>query len=82
MIIETTLITPQMLSLVPVVMALVSLSKMYLSARWAPLVSILLGVAGAFIMPAVSVPLTVLGGVIIGLTASGLYSQGKTVLGG
>lgn len=68
------------LALVPVVMALTQVVKAFvLDARWSPIVSLVLGVAAAFFVPAASLQLTVLQGVLIGLTASGLFSGIKTV---
>ena len=67
------------LALVPVVLALTSLLKSYIEPRWSPLISIGLGIAGAFLVPAITVPLTILQGVLIGVTASGIYSGGKAV---
>ena len=74
-------LTPISLALIPVVLGLVSVVKMYLDARWSPLVSIVVGIAAAFVFPAVTVPLTILQGVLMGLMASGLYSGVKTTVG-
>lgn len=71
-------LSPVSLALIPVVIGLVSVVKMYLSSKWAPLASLLLGVGSAFFVPAATVGLTVLQGVLIGLAASGLYSSIKT----
>lgn len=72
-------ISPQALALVPIVMALTSLLKMYVDAKWSPLFSLFFGIAGAFVFPAATAGVTILAGLIIGLTASGLYSGVKTV---
>lgn len=70
------------IAVVPIVVALTSLAKMYIDSRWAPLISLALGIASAFVVPSVAFfgsPL--LGGIVIGLAASGLYSGAKTVAG-
>jgi hypothetical protein len=80
----TTIITLSLVSLglVPVVVALTQIVKTWvIDNRWVPLVSIAFGILGAFIVPETSIALTVLQGVLIGLSASGLFSGGKTVAG-
>lgn len=71
-------ISPVSLALIPVVLGLVSVVKTFLDSKFAPLASILIGVGVAFFVPAASVGLTVLQGILIGLAASGLYSGVKT----
>ena len=75
-----TLVTPVMLMLVPVVVGVTELVKRagFFSAKLHPLVSLVLGVASAFLMPAETVQMTIIGGVVVGLMASGLYSATKT----
>ena len=54
-----------------------------LQDRWAPLASVLLGLAlGLFYVAAAAVtwPVGVLGGIVAGLTASGLYSGTRATL--
>lgn len=68
------------LALVPVVMALTSLSKMYIDSKWAPLVSLGIGIIGAFLVPSVAWQGTVLTGIVMGLTASGVYSGAKSMV--
>ncbi len=68
------------LALVPVVLGLTSLVKNFLDSKWSPIVSLVLGVGAAFIVPEVSIQLTVLQGILVGLTASGLYSGIKAVV--
>lgn len=63
--------------LVPVIVALTSLSKVYVNSKWAPLISLVLGVLGAFAFNGAGLS-TVFSGLVIGLTASGLYSGAKT----
>ena len=71
------------LTLVPVVVALTSIIKAWVSDnRLAPVVSIVLGVAGSvFLIPA-ELTTSIITGIIIGLTASGAYSGAKTVVAG
>jgi len=62
------------LGAVPVVVALVQIAKgLGLTTRYAPLLSLVLGVG---ILLALGEPW--LAGIIVGLSASGLYSGGKT----
>lgn len=65
--------------LVPIVIALTSLVKLYLDSKFAPLVSLGLGIVISFIFPAATLGLTILSGIVIGLTASGLYSGTKAL---
>lgn len=52
-------------------------------SRFAPLVSLVFGISLAFLNnPGVSVSDIILAGVIVGLTASGLYSGGKATIKG
>lgn len=72
------------LALVPIVIALTQIVKMWvLDSRYAPLVSIAFGIAGAFIIPVptTTIGLTVLQGILIGLTASGLFTGVRAVSG-
>ena len=69
------LITPALLALVPVVIGLVQgIRTLGLPDRYAPVASIVLGILGAFVFPAVTIPLTILSGIVVGLSACGLYS--------
>lgn len=70
-------LTPNTLALVPIVMALVSLVKMYLDSRWAPLFSLAFGVIGMFLIGGNSWQVSILAGLVVGLTGSGLYSGVK-----
>lgn len=68
------------LGLVPVVMGLTAIFKSFVSdGRYAPIASLVLGIALAFVVPAATAALTILQGVLIGLTASGLYSGVKAI---
>lgn len=72
-----TLITPAMLALVPLVMGLTQLIKGYFSDRLHPLIALVLGIASAFLVPAETVQMTIIGGVVVALMASGLYSGAR-----
>lgn len=68
---------------IPVVIGLVSTLKIaFMADRYAPLASLVLGIAGAFVFPATTIPLTILAGLVIGLSASGLYSGTKATVQG
>lgn len=67
------------LTLVPVILALTSVAKAWVDARWSPLVSLVLGILLAFVAPMATIQLTLLQGVLMGLMASGLYSGVKTI---
>ncbi len=74
---DTTLIeiSARGLVLVPVVMALVSLAKYYIDSYWAPLMSLGIGVVAAYLVGGVTfMDSTAMGGIVVGLMASGLYS--------
>lgn len=68
------------MAFVPVVMAITQVFKTFIvDGRWAPLVSIASGIVLSFAIPEANIVLTVLQGVLIGLTASGLFSGGKAM---
>lgn len=78
---DTLFLTATQVVLVPVVIGVVEgLKRTGLPSRFAFGVSVLLGIGGAFIFPANNIGLTILAGVIIGLSASGLYSGGKSLV--
>lgn len=72
--------SPAILSLVPLVIGLTALAKLYVPSRWAPVIAIGLGLAGAFLFPAATMGLTIVSGIVVGLTASGLYSGVKSII--
>lgn len=82
--ISTPFLTVQQLALVPLVMAVVSLLKVSsLSGadnRYAPLLSLVLGSAGAFLLPGPTWQLTILAGLTVGCIAAGVYSGVKTTV--
>lgn len=73
------ILTAANLALVPVVIGVTQVFKGFVAERFAPIVSLVLGVAASFVFPAVTVAQTVLAGIVVGLSASGLYSGTKTV---
>lgn len=71
--------SPVVLSVIPLIVALVQVAKsLGLASKWAPVLSILLGV-GLLALVADTLPVTIIGGILAGLSASGLYSGTKTV---
>lgn len=70
-------LSPLSLALVPIVMGLVSISKGYMDARYSPLLALVLGIAGSFLIPEATWQMTTLAGLVIGLMAAGVYSGAK-----
>lgn len=70
-------VSPAIIALVPVVVGLTAMAKLYIDSRWAPLISLAFGIGGAFLFPAATVAITILSGIVVGLSASGLYSGTK-----
>ncbi len=78
-------LTVTQLGLVPLVMAVVSLFKAVWSPsdnRFAPLLALVLGIAGSFLLPSATVQLTIIAGVTIGCVAAGVYSGVKATVQG
>ncbi len=73
-------ISPMVLALVPIVIGLVQIGKMYVAERYAPLMALLLGIAGSLLLHTSSFSIDFLGGLIVGLMACGLYSGTKTTM--
>ena len=67
-------------SIAVVVGVVEALKRIQFLVKYAPLLSIVLGVGAAFFFPEVSVGLTIFKGIIIGLAAAGLYSGTKKVV--
>lgn len=67
---------------VPLIMAIVQAVKTAgMSHRWAPLLSIGLGLVGFyFLLPGADTASSLFEGLVAGLTASGLYSGAKTTV--
>lgn len=72
--------SPELLMLIPLTVGLVEVVKsLGIPDRFAPLASIFLGIGlSFFVMP--SLPTVILGGIVIGLTASGLYSGTRALV--
>jgi hypothetical protein len=66
---------------VAITVGLVEVAKTIgLTTKYAPLASLVIGVGASFLFPAATVALTILFGVIVGLTACGLYSGAKATI--
>lgn len=65
---------------IPVVLGLIEVLKtLGLPSKYAPLASVILGIAIAFLSGGVTT-VTTLAGITYGLSASGLYSGAKTII--
>lgn len=74
-----TFITPFTLALIPVVTGLVEVVKgAGLPSRFAALAAIVLGIGLSFLV-ADGLPAIIIGGIVVGLSASGLYSGTKAI---
>lgn len=70
------------IALVPLVIGAVEVAKQVgLPTRFAPLISLVLGLGAGFFLHGESLAQAVVSGLMIGLSASGLYSATKTVVG-
>lgn len=82
--VSTPFLTVSQLALVPLVMAIVSLLKnanMSGTNNWlSPITSVVLGVGGAFLVPAPTWQVTILAGLTIGCIAAGVYSGVKNTI--
>lgn len=66
---------------VAIVVGLVEVAKTIgLTTKYAPLASLVIGIVASFLFPAETIALTILFGVITGLTACGLYSGAKATI--
>lgn len=73
-------ITPYFMMAVPVVIALVSVMKIYLDAYYAPLMAIASGLVVVYLLSSgLTMGEMIIQGLLVGLTASGLYSGSKTL---
>ena len=68
------------LLLVPIVVGVAQVVKGYIAIQYVPLATLILGVAGAFLVPSTTVALTVLQGIMVGLAALGLFAGVKTTV--
>ena len=75
-------ISPLFVGLVPIVIALVEVSKNYIVSKWSPIVALVLGIAGAALIGAgtETVPMIILQGIMIGAMAVGVYGGTKSVV--
>ena len=68
-------------AVIPVAIGLVELAKgAGLPSRFASLASLVFAIGGSFVFPQETVTLTVFAGLVLGLSASGLYSGTKSVV--
>jgi hypothetical protein len=73
-------LTPQVLALVPIVIGLVAvIKKVGLNTRYLPVVALILGMLGVVGLEGISAT-ALIGGIVVGLSASGLYSGTKAVV--
>jgi len=71
------ILSPLSLTSVPIIVGVVSVLKTIgLPSKWAPLISLILGL-GVAVLVETTLPVRILGGLLIGLSASGLYSGAK-----
>ena len=71
-------LSPILIAVVPAIVALVQVAKnMGLDSRYAPLISLVLGVGASFLLSDGTYAILVVQGVVLGLTASGIYSGSK-----
>lgn len=74
------ILTPTLLALVPVVIGIIEVLKLAgLPSKYAPFFSLVLGVAGAIAIAGANVE-AIIGGIVIGLSSSGLYAGTKASL--
>jgi hypothetical protein len=80
---DISLLSVSGVALIPVTIGIVEAIKRtnMVSDRYTALVSIAVGIGASFVFPGVSIAITVLSGVIIGLSASGLYTGTKSTIG-
>lgn len=82
--INTPFLTVLQLGIVPLVIGIVQILKnaklVGEDNRWAPIVSLVLGIGGAFLIPSATWQLTVLAGITLGCIAAGVYSGVKTTV--
>lgn len=80
--ITTPFLSVAQLGLVALVLALVQIYKLvFNNTRWAPLISVVMGVGLAFLAPSPTWQLTILAGLTMGCIAAGTYSGIKAVTG-
>lgn len=79
---DITQLNPLLLASIPVILGVVSLIKgLGLPSRFAPLASVILGLGVSFLIGGTPF-IVIMGGLIVGLSASGLYSGTKATIEG
>lgn len=74
-------LTPTLLLLVPIILALVEAVKRIVDlGRWTPAVALVFGVGASFLFQTGDVTTTIVQGVLLGLTAVGLYSGTRATI--
>lgn len=74
-------LTPTLLMLVPIILALVETVKRVVDlGRWTPAVALIIGVGASFLFQTGDLATTVIQGVLLGLTSVGLYSGTRATL--
>lgn len=73
-------LSPMALALVPLVIGVVQVVKGFVSDYWAPVLSLAVGIAASWLIPAETWQMTTLAGISIGLMASGTYSGARHLL--
>lgn len=83
----STLISPQLLMFLPALvaidLALTAVVKGIVAEqheKWMPLVAIAVGELLVFLIPHESIPVTILAGIVVALTASGAWSGTKSIV--
>lgn len=75
-------ISPTLLAASPIILGVVSMVKgLGVPSKWAPLISIALGIGAAALLGGTPFVI-VMSGIVVGLTASGLYSGAKATING
>jgi hypothetical protein len=70
----------ELTAVVAVIIGVSELVKRYIPTKYTPLISLLLGViAGLYIVPGKTVAESLMTGITLGLSASGLYDMSKVV---
>lgn len=77
---ELIVLSPALVVLVPIVVGLTQIVKRWIDSRWVPVTAIVFGILGAFLVVGFASD-AVLSGIVIGLSAVGLYGTGKTTAG-
>lgn len=74
---DLALVSPLTALLIPVIVGLTQIVKPFVGgdSRYAPVISVVLGIIGAFLLPhETQTGMTILGGIVVALSSMGLYS--------